>query len=176
MPPQLGSPRMLAGPVPREDGRHVRPSPHAGRRARFADSRFEPESPCDVTCSASAGRSVSSSKNVSPRPNRKHLVLVGAQGARRGGGTGTTHFPYEQFQPLTTLASALPATYIPRECSAQPTELPVLPKTALPLPAEPRLPGAGSYEGMGRAQKQDLDTRTFPNITQLGFSPLKLFF
>lgn len=58
-------------------------------------SRFPP---CNVTCSASAGRSVSSSKNVSLRPNRMHLVLVGARGARRGGGTGTTHFPYEQFQ------------------------------------------------------------------------------
>lgn len=101
-------------------------------------------------------------------------MLVGAQGARRGGGTGTTHFPYEHFQPLTKLAPALPGTYIPWECSAQPTELPILPKTA--PPAEPRLPGAGSYEGMGRAEKQDPDTHTFPNITQLGFSPLKPFF
>lgn len=101
MPHQRGSPRMLARPVPGEHGGDERPRPCAGRRARFADSRFEPRPPHDVTCSASAGRSVSSSKNVSLRPNRKHLALVGARGARRGGGTGTTHFPYEPFRPLT---------------------------------------------------------------------------
>lgn len=64
-------------------------------------------------------------------------MLVGAQGARRGGGTRTTHFPYEQAQPLTQLALALPSASIPWEHSAQPTELCVLPIIAPPS----RVPG-----------------------------------
>lgn len=45
-------------------------------------------------------------------------MLVGAQGAQRGGGTRTTHFPYEQVQLLTQLALALPSTSTPWEYSA----------------------------------------------------------
>lgn len=66
-------------------------------------------------------------------------MLVGAQGARRGGGTRTTHFPYEQVQLLTQLGLALPRASIPWKHSAQPTELCVLPETAPPSRApDPR--------------------------------------
>jgi len=124
----------------------------------------------DVTCSASAGRSVSSSKNVSLRPDRKHLVLVGARGARRGGGTGTTHFPYQQFQPLTkltptltSLGNALHSPWSSPSCRKQPP------------PAEPQLPGEGSYEGPGGAEKQDPNTHIPKHGTTQIFSVKTIF-
>jgi len=167
MPPQLGSPRMLARRGP------VCPSPRAGRRAGglVLLTRGLSESPReDVTCSASAGRSVSSSKNVSLRPDRKHLVLVGARGARRGGGTGTTHFPYQQFQPLTkltptltSLGNALHSPWSSPSCQKQP----------------PRQSPSSQERGATRGreeQKSKTPTHTFPNMAQLRFSQLKPFF
>lgn len=101
-------------------------------------------------------------------------MLVGARGARRGGGTRITHFPYKQFQPLTKLTLALPGTYIPWERSAQSTELPVLPKTAPPQQS-PSSQEQAATKGWDEQKSKTL-THTFPNIAQLGFSPLKLFF
>lgn len=89
-------------------------------------------------------------------------MLVGAQGARSGGGTRITHFPYELFQPLTKLAPALPGAYIPWKCSAQPTELPVLLKTA--PGEEPKPLEQGATKGWDE-QKSKTPTRIHSQIS-----------
>lgn len=150
---QDGCPRSTAGtcvPLPKQAGGLV-----------LLTRRFEPPKPaprrhmlriCRQKCLIQ--------QKCQPAPNRKHLVLVGARGARRGGGTGTTHFPSEQFRPLTKLSPALPGTYIPWECSAQPMELPVLPKTAPPLLPPQQSPGFQEQRATNGWDEQKSKTQT----------------
>lgn len=156
------------------------PVPDAGTRGGFAARRSEPEpSPPWLRhslCICRLKPSVSSSKNFGRLQNRKHLVLVGAgaalpgpRGGRRGGGARTAHFPSKPFKQLTTLAPALPVTYIPWKC-------PILPRPAETRPLCTSLASRiGELQRAGMSRQQGTLPPPSRALHKGDLLPLKMF-